>query len=154
MPWIPCWYEFVYKFILIYIHNVFIYFVCLLKLLSSMLSLLSQILGNHTEFQRVAALLQDNVNFDIDVNASVFETNIRGEHATQLSAQTYLDLFMFTAHLSWITCMQHLSIDFVLDVFGKCNRTVSKEAKCQGKKEILMLRSHYVSCMCQRTYTI
>ncbi|MCJ8741805.1 hypothetical protein PDJAM_G00074950 [Pangasius djambal] len=35
------------------------------------------ILGNHTEFQRVATLLQDNVNFDIDVNASVFETNIR-----------------------------------------------------------------------------
>ncbi|XP_047662813.1 ER degradation-enhancing alpha-mannosidase-like protein 2 isoform X2 [Tachysurus fulvidraco] len=35
------------------------------------------ILGNHTEFQRVAALLQDSVNFDIDVNASVFETNIR-----------------------------------------------------------------------------
>lgn len=40
----------------------------------------SQILGNHTEFQRVAALLQDSVNFDIDVNASVFETNIRGEN--------------------------------------------------------------------------
>ncbi|KAG9332586.1 hypothetical protein JZ751_014684 [Albula glossodonta] len=37
------------------------------------------ILGNHTEFQRVAALLQDTVDFDIDVNASVFETNIRGE---------------------------------------------------------------------------
>ncbi|KAL4655305.1 ER degradation-enhancing alpha-mannosidase-like protein 2 [Arapaima gigas] len=35
------------------------------------------ILGNHTEFQRVASLLQDTVDFDIDVNASVFETNIR-----------------------------------------------------------------------------
>ncbi|CAB1440959.1 unnamed protein product [Pleuronectes platessa] len=35
------------------------------------------VLGNETEFQRVASLLQDNVNFDIDVNASVFETNIR-----------------------------------------------------------------------------
>ncbi|KAM9429256.1 ER degradation-enhancing alpha-mannosidase-like protein 2 isoform 1-T1 [Salvelinus alpinus] len=35
------------------------------------------ILGNHTEFQRVATLLQDTVDFDIDVNASVFETNIR-----------------------------------------------------------------------------
>ncbi|KAL1021176.1 hypothetical protein UPYG_G00009780 [Umbra pygmaea] len=35
------------------------------------------ILGNHTEFQRVATLLQDTVHFDIDVNASVFETNIR-----------------------------------------------------------------------------
>lgn len=38
----------------------------------------SQVLGNHTEFQRVASLLQDTVDFDIDVNASVFETNIRG----------------------------------------------------------------------------
>lgn len=37
-----------------------------------------QVLGNHTEFQRVASLLQDTVDFDIDVNASVFETNIRG----------------------------------------------------------------------------
>ncbi|XP_054552876.1 short transient receptor potential channel 4-associated protein isoform X2 [Talpa occidentalis] len=35
------------------------------------------ILGNVTEFQRVVEVLQDNVDFDIDVNASVFETNIR-----------------------------------------------------------------------------
>lgn len=35
------------------------------------------VLGNTTEFQRVAFLLQDTVDFDIDVNASVFETNIR-----------------------------------------------------------------------------
>nr|XP_057907579.1 ER degradation-enhancing alpha-mannosidase-like protein 2 isoform X2 [Doryrhamphus excisus] len=35
------------------------------------------VLGNQTEFQRVALLLQDTVNFDTDVNASVFETNIR-----------------------------------------------------------------------------
>uniref|UniRef100_A0A3P9IEQ8 alpha-1,2-Mannosidase n=1 Tax=Oryzias latipes TaxID=8090 RepID=A0A3P9IEQ8_ORYLA len=35
------------------------------------------VLGNQTEFQRVASILQDTVDFDIDVNASVFETNIR-----------------------------------------------------------------------------
>ncbi|XP_012866147.1 PREDICTED: ER degradation-enhancing alpha-mannosidase-like protein 2 [Dipodomys ordii] len=35
------------------------------------------ILGNISEFQRVVEVLQDNVDFDIDVNASVFETNIR-----------------------------------------------------------------------------
>ncbi|KAI9515693.1 ER degradation-enhancing alpha-mannosidase-like protein 2 [Dissostichus eleginoides] len=35
------------------------------------------VLGNQTEFQRVASLLQDTVDFDVDVNASVFETNIR-----------------------------------------------------------------------------
>uniref|UniRef100_A0AAY4CES0 alpha-1,2-Mannosidase n=1 Tax=Denticeps clupeoides TaxID=299321 RepID=A0AAY4CES0_9TELE len=39
--------------------------------------LLMQILGNRTEFQRVTSLLQDTVDFEIDVNASVFETNIR-----------------------------------------------------------------------------
>lgn len=43
------------------------------------MSLSSQILGNVSEFQRVVEVLQDNVDFDIDVNASVFETNIRGE---------------------------------------------------------------------------
>ena len=37
-----------------------------------------QVLGNNTEFQRVATLLQDTVDFNMDVNASVFETNIRG----------------------------------------------------------------------------
>ncbi|XP_059836861.1 ER degradation-enhancing alpha-mannosidase-like protein 2 [Hypanus sabinus] len=35
------------------------------------------VLGNVTEFQRVVHILQDGMNFDIDVNASVFETNIR-----------------------------------------------------------------------------
>ncbi|MEE6511785.1 hypothetical protein FKM82_018553 [Ascaphus truei] len=35
------------------------------------------IIGNATEFQRVVTVLQDTVDFDIDVNASVFETNIR-----------------------------------------------------------------------------
>lgn len=28
-------------------------------------------------------MLQDNVDFDIDVNASVFETNIRGEGSSE-----------------------------------------------------------------------
>uniref|UniRef100_UPI00398EA8A1 ER degradation-enhancing alpha-mannosidase-like protein 2 n=1 Tax=Pristiophorus japonicus TaxID=55135 RepID=UPI00398EA8A1 len=35
------------------------------------------VLGNVTEFQRVVHVLQDGMDFDIDVNASVFETNIR-----------------------------------------------------------------------------
>ncbi|XP_051887218.1 LOW QUALITY PROTEIN: ER degradation-enhancing alpha-mannosidase-like protein 2 [Pristis pectinata] len=35
------------------------------------------VLGNVTEFQRVVHILQDGMNFNIDVNASVFETNIR-----------------------------------------------------------------------------
>ncbi|XP_053309784.1 ER degradation-enhancing alpha-mannosidase-like protein 2 [Spea bombifrons] len=35
------------------------------------------IIGNITEFKRVVNVLQDTLDFDIDVNASVFETNIR-----------------------------------------------------------------------------
>ncbi|CAH2292584.1 ER degradation-enhancing alpha-mannosidase 2 [Pelobates cultripes] len=35
------------------------------------------IIGNKTEFQRVVNVLQEKLDFDIDVNASVFETNIR-----------------------------------------------------------------------------
>ncbi|KAL3842525.1 hypothetical protein ACJMK2_020529 [Sinanodonta woodiana] len=35
------------------------------------------IMGNHTEFQRVAQLLIDRMDFSMDINASVFETNIR-----------------------------------------------------------------------------
>ncbi|XP_049610237.2 ER degradation-enhancing alpha-mannosidase-like protein 2 isoform X1 [Syngnathus scovelli] len=46
-----------------------------LTLIDSLDTLL--VLGNHTEFQRVASLLQETVDFDIDINASVFETNIR-----------------------------------------------------------------------------
>ena len=36
------------------------------------------ILGNRTEFERVVDLLVKNLNFDKDINVSVFETNIRG----------------------------------------------------------------------------
>ena len=37
------------------------------------------IMGNNSEFQRVAQLVLDHADFDIDINVSVFETNIRGE---------------------------------------------------------------------------
>lgn len=36
-------------------------------------------MGNKTEFARVVKLLTDTANFDIDINVSVFETNIRGK---------------------------------------------------------------------------
>uniref|UniRef100_A0A1B0B9Q8 alpha-1,2-Mannosidase n=1 Tax=Glossina palpalis gambiensis TaxID=67801 RepID=A0A1B0B9Q8_9MUSC len=35
------------------------------------------IMGNHTEFRRVVNLLENKMNFDKDINVSVFETNIR-----------------------------------------------------------------------------
>ncbi|KAG7165464.1 ER degradation-enhancing alpha-mannosidase-like protein 2-like, partial [Homarus americanus] len=35
------------------------------------------IMGNKTEFQRVVKLITDRVKFDVDINVSVFETNIR-----------------------------------------------------------------------------
>lgn len=37
------------------------------------------IMGNNSEFQRVSHLVIDKMNFDNDINVSVFETNIRGE---------------------------------------------------------------------------
>jgi hypothetical protein len=37
------------------------------------------ILGNRTEFERVVDLLTKSLNFDKDINVSVFETNIRGK---------------------------------------------------------------------------
>ena len=36
------------------------------------------IMGNNSEFQRVAKLVLDHTDFDLDINVSVFETNIRG----------------------------------------------------------------------------
>jgi hypothetical protein len=38
------------------------------------------IMGNYTEFRRVAKLLISTLNFDRDINVSVFETNIRGKY--------------------------------------------------------------------------
>lgn len=35
------------------------------------------VMGNYTEFQRIVNLLTDTINFDINMNVSVFETNIR-----------------------------------------------------------------------------
>lgn len=35
------------------------------------------VMGNKTEFQRVAHLITQKANFDVDINVSVFETNIR-----------------------------------------------------------------------------
>jgi len=37
------------------------------------------IIGNYSEFQRVHNLLISSLDFDRDINVSVFETNIRGE---------------------------------------------------------------------------
>lgn len=38
-----------------------------------------KILGNASEFQRISKLLAETLDFDMDINVSVFETNIRGE---------------------------------------------------------------------------
>lgn len=39
-----------------------------------------QVLGNTSEFQRITNLLVQTLDFDMDINVSVFETNIRGEN--------------------------------------------------------------------------
>ena len=38
------------------------------------------IMGNFTEFRRVATLLIDVIDFNRDIDVSVFETNIRSKH--------------------------------------------------------------------------
>lgn len=35
------------------------------------------VMGNYSEFRRVAKLITDNAHFDMNINVSVFETNIR-----------------------------------------------------------------------------
>ena len=49
------------------------------------------IMGNHSEFRRIANILIDKSadHFDIDINASVFETNIRGEWVEMQSHVCY-----------------------------------------------------------------
>jgi len=37
------------------------------------------IMGNYSEFRRVHDLLVSSLDFNCDINVSVFETNIRGE---------------------------------------------------------------------------
>jgi mannosidase alpha-like ER degradation enhancer 1 len=34
-------------------------------------------LGNHSEFEKAITWVGDNLDFDLDANVSVFETNIR-----------------------------------------------------------------------------
>lgn len=36
------------------------------------------VMGNYSEFRRVTELLEKTLDFDRDINVSVFETNIRG----------------------------------------------------------------------------
>ena len=55
----------------------FIYFFSYSLTLIDSLDLLV-IMGNNSEFQRVAKLVLDHTDFDLDINVSVFETNIRG----------------------------------------------------------------------------
>lgn len=64
-----------------------------------------KVLGNHTEFQRVASLLQDTVDFDIDVNASVFETNIRGTEGGDASDSDQSIVFMLDSRPIMFACV-------------------------------------------------
>lgn len=81
MLWILCWYV---ALTTVYYHYqlwlwLWLCLYCVEAICLKIVVLFEQILGNHTEFQRVTNLLQDAVDLDIDVNASVFETNIRGK---------------------------------------------------------------------------
>ncbi len=57
------------------------------------------IMGNYTEFRRVAQHIIDNANFEANTNVSVFETNIRG----MLSHYSFL-LFSILKRLVFVSC--------------------------------------------------
>ena len=54
------------------------------------------ILGNRTEFERVVQLLNENLNFDKDINVSVFETNIRSIKKSLNSSKLVSALIIFS----------------------------------------------------------
>ena len=51
------------------------------------------ILGNRTEFERVVDLISRTLNFDKDINVSVFETNIRGNFNRIFTFLTLIQLY-------------------------------------------------------------
>jgi len=51
------------------------------------------IIGNYSEFRRVHNLLISSLDFDRDINVSVFETNIRGEFLKYTALQSLCTLF-------------------------------------------------------------
>lgn len=56
------------------------------------------IMGNNSEFQRVAQLVLDHTDFDLDINVSVFETNIRSKF------QSLFFIVFFLSYFSFIYC--------------------------------------------------
>lgn len=71
-------------------------------------------------------MLQEGVDFDIDVNASVFETNIRGE--VGFSVAFMLDFLPVRVSELYTEVMQGSGqSEFVM----QCNRTHKQTKKCQ-----------------------
>lgn len=62
-------------------------------------------MGNTTEFVRVADILIDTLDFDRDINVSVFETNIRGIYlyssCEPLSMPSYAKYLSLACYVSW-----------------------------------------------------
>jgi len=52
------------------------------------------IIGNYSEFRRVHNLLISSLDFDRDINVSVFETNIRGETMKHTAVQFVDGIFI------------------------------------------------------------
>ena len=77
------------------------------------------VIGNYSEFRRVASLLIQTMDFDRDINVSVFETNIRGEYKGpftlltasrfQMSAAGIIQCYYFCVDTVFI----HLNLIFV-----------------------------------------
>ena len=79
-------------------------------------------MGNVTEFERVALILEDTITFDTDINVSVFETNIRGTKLyNMLKIEVQIPFFVKIVLRSRYTLIFHLIILLIifLDLFLK-----------------------------------
>ena len=106
-------------------------------------------MGNKTEFVRVADILIDTLDFDRDINVSVFETNIRGiqllnKFYSQSSNQKLL--YFMALELNYFYLVQ-LLVDYYLLIFclDVLNLNWKKDGHVRGHccGWLLMLPSGY-----------
>lgn len=84
------------------------------------------IMGNHTEFRRVAELVIDKMNFDLDINASVFETNIRSKCDLVIDSVCCTNIkSMEDSHWMYSTLI------YLKEIIEICNNKDAKEIKMQ-----------------------
>ena len=82
-----------YYIIILYICTVYTLYHHIMNIMSRHVWLL-QVMGNKTEFIRVTDILIDILDFNQDINVSVFETNIRGMIVNVYCIYLYINLLV------------------------------------------------------------